>query len=228
MWKDFAFPGLLALFGAAVSIVSVYMGTEGTARRLWWTVAATCVYLAVISYIWGDPVRGPFYGLVHPKKPDTFTVHAVGRANFSIKQLSRGIDFSQVIKLPNRPVKFVARRTWWAGWNCDLSIAVLGEDVELMHHNEVSSNLPPQFDLNFDDRAIEVIEKDNEKPFLQIIQDGDYDIWINTMLVSDSGKGVIITKNGAMRTKAVGDLQDSDFPKRLFKYPSYANRGRRD
>jgi hypothetical protein len=223
MLKDFAFPFLLAF----ISLLPAWfaLNAEGNAKRLWFSVWLALIFIAVLSYIWGDPVRGPFARMIHPHAEDTFAIHAGGVTVLPIKMLSRGIDFSSAIKMKPQPIQLFVKRTWWGGWSCDLTILFNATRVTVMKHNEVSDQMPLQWDVNFDDHAIEVVDNDG-RPMIQVIQDGDYDIYVNAVL-NVNPNGVMIIKGNSLRTKALSKLTENDFPKPIFKHPAYANRGAR-
>lgn len=56
--RDFWFPILLALFGLAGGFLADQ--SEGNGRRFWLSVMGVLLLVSWFSYIWGDPVRGPF------------------------------------------------------------------------------------------------------------------------------------------------------------------------
>ena len=101
--RDYWFPILLTLLGSAVGTAAAM--TEGSARRIWLGLSATLVYLATMSFIFGDPVRGPFYGAIHPSKGAQFKIYAGVTGVYDIKRLAHGIDFSQLVNMPGRPIR---------------------------------------------------------------------------------------------------------------------------
>lgn len=221
MLREFWFPTFLALGGTVSGMVGLF--AEDYARRWCWTLTFFLWFLGGLSYIWGDPVRGPFSRLIHPNAEEKFTLHAGFSMKFPIKQLREGIDFGNVIKIPKQPLNLFVRRNWWSGWDCSLSILIGDERVVLMEHNKISSQVPSGWDVNFDDHSIEVMNADN-LPVLQVIQDGDYDIYVNAVLLTDTG-GAMIMKGSRFEQKPKNRVTRTDFPTVLFKYPSYANRG---
>src|SRR5512146_2506975 len=198
MLRDFWFPVLLTLASVAPGIAGMY--AEGNARRLWWTVTTCLWFLAVMSYIWGDPVRGPFAKLANPRAGDTFTIHAGGSFILPISDLRKGVNFSRAISMPGNPIDLFVKRTWWSGWKCNLTANVDGRAIKLMENNEVGGDLPPGYDLNFDDSAIELITPSGV-PGLQIIQDGDYDIWVNAIIQNRQQGAAMVIKGNSLRMK---------------------------
>lgn len=199
------------------------MAAEGNAKRLWWSVLGVVWLIAWLSYVWGDPVRGPFAKMVHPHASEYFELHAGITLPFPINQLSKGIDLSDQFKIPGDPIQLYVRRTWWGGWKCNLKVRMAGNFVTIMQDNEVSDEVPSGWQVNFDDRAIEVVDE-KERPAIQIIQDGDYNIYINAVLQKQNGN-MLILNGKRLSGKRESDLLPTDFPKTLFKYPAYANRG---
>ncbi len=222
MLKELWFPATLAIVGLIPA--GLAMAGDGNARRLWFTAMGLVWLVAWLSYVWGDPVRGPFFKMTHPASSDTFAIYAGGKANFPVKQLSSGIDLTHAIRIPGEPIHLSVQRHWWSGWDCDLSMVFQGEPpVVLMKHNKVSDQLPTGWDANFDDHAIEVIDHEGV-PILQVIQDGDYDIYVNTV-TSNGPNGVAILKGSKVGFKRRDSLTPQDLPKAMFKYPSVGNRG---
>ena len=85
MLKDFWFPFLLFLAGIPLAVFGSYM--EGNGRRVMFTLTAVMAFAAILSFIWGDPVRGPFANQVHPRAPENFKFQAGVTCTFPIKQL---------------------------------------------------------------------------------------------------------------------------------------------
>jgi NAD(P)-dependent dehydrogenase (short-subunit alcohol dehydrogenase family) len=103
-----------------------------------------------------------------------------------------------------------------------------GNPTVVMEHNKITNELPAGWDINFDDHAIEVVDQQNGyRPMVQVIQDGDYSIWFNAVIVTGP-RSVMVIKDDVLTTKPIRDVTENDFPSRLFRYPAYANRGRRD
>src|SRR5271157_5610452 len=98
--REFWFPILLFLSSIAAGLFAVYVGK--TRRRVMIGASVILFAVAVLAYSWGDPVRGPFTYLVHPRADDKFMFHAGFTTRFPFKRLSEGIDFSRVIRF-NQP-----------------------------------------------------------------------------------------------------------------------------
>lgn len=222
--KDFWFPLLLALFGGTLSMLGI--AAEGNARRHWLAMSIVFVAAAGLAAIYGDPVRGPFFGLTHPSAKDMFTIHAGAAVHLPVKELKDGIDFTKVFGISNDPIRLFVKRTWWSGRRCDLKITThTGQIISLIENNKVTGEAPVGTDINFDDKAIEVVN-DEKFPILQVIWEGDDDIYVNAII--DNGVVATIMKGNSLRIKSVRLLTTDDSEQRIFKYPSYLNRGRRE
>jgi hypothetical protein len=223
MLREFWFPTLLALAGIAVSLLS--FATEGYARRIVLTLAVILCSAAILSYIWGDPVRGPFYKMFRPKATDTFRMHAGATAGFPVPQLAGGIDFSRVIDVPGRPIELWLKKTWWSGLKYRLAARdSLGHVVVLFTDDSVE-RIPAGWDINGDEYAIELVDE-NFLPRLQVIMASDNDIYLN--VVFGNQETVTVLNGNRLEMKPPAALTRRDFPTRLFKFPSYANHGRRE
>lgn len=221
--RDFWFQILLAAAGFVSSLAAGY--AEGNLRRVWWSVAIILWAAAPLSYIWGDPVRGPFARLLHPKSSDTFWLHAGVAVGFPVRQLKDGIDFSRAISLPGKPIELWIRRTWLSGWSYRVAVKSAAGERLIQFTETAIERIPPGWDMNADDNAIELVDQ-NGLPRLQIIQSGDYDVYLNTVLSGD--KQAMVFKDNRLEMKPSKALSRDDYPRRLFKYPSYANRTRRE
>lgn len=84
--------------------------------------------------------------------------------------------------------------------------------------------MPPGWDVNSDDNAVEIVDAKG-LPRLQVIQAGDYDVYINTVLAGE--KQAIVFKDDQLEFKPTNRLTTRDFPTRIFRYPSHAHKGRR-
>jgi len=223
MLRDFWFQFLLFCTGILVSIAGIFV--EGNQRRLVFSLAILFTAAALLSYVWGDPVRGPFAKLIHPGSRDTFWLHAGIAAGFPVQQLKDGVDFSRAINLPGQPIELKIRRTWWSGWEYDLTVkGRLGEKVIALTNKKIEAT-PAGWDSNSDDNAIEIIDEKG-LPRLQVIQAGDYDVYINTVLTGENQ--ALVLKDDRLQFKHPSKLLVTDFPTRLFRYPSYAHKGRRE
>lgn len=70
--RDFWFPLLLGAAGLPTLFFS--SSAIGNARRVMLTITIVCFFLAILSYIWGDPVRGPFANIIRPHDSESFLV----------------------------------------------------------------------------------------------------------------------------------------------------------
>lgn len=198
---------------------------EANQRRVIWTIAFTFWYLAGLSYLWGDPVRGPFAKLIHPRSGETFWLHAGVAVGFPIRQLKDGVDFSRAISLPGQPIELWIRRRWLSRWKYKVAVkAATGEKVIQFTESNIE-RIPPGWDVNWDDNAVELVDQ-NGLPRLQVIQAGDYDVYLNTVLSAE--RQAMVFKDNRLQMKPSIALVPDDYPQRIFKYPSYANRGRRE
>lgn len=109
MLRDFWFQFLLAASGICTGLAGLYF--QENSRRVLLSLTVLLIAAAALSYIWGDPVRGPFAKLVHPGSRDTFWLHAGIATGFPVRQLKDGVDFSKVINLPGKPIELKIRRT---------------------------------------------------------------------------------------------------------------------
>jgi hypothetical protein len=222
MFRDFWFQILLDLAGAAVGFLSI--SAEGTPRRVWASAAVVLFALAAISYIWGDPVRGPFAKLVHPRTGDTFWLHAGVAVGFPVTQLKNGIDFSRAVSMPGQPIRLWVSRRWWSGWRYNLTAMGPNNVPVLQFTNDSIQVIPSGWQLNADDWAVEVVDE-HLLPRLQVIQASDYDVYVNVVLYSATQ--AIVLKDDRLEMKPTNALTGDDFPNRMFKYPAYAHRGER-
>jgi hypothetical protein len=109
------------------------------------------MFLAWLSFVWGDSVRGPFAKLMHPKSQDTFTLHAGGAKRYPIRHLKDGIDFTGMISLPGNPIELRIQRTWWSGWSYKVAIkSERGDEAIKFNNNSIERNIPG-WDINADD-----------------------------------------------------------------------------
>jgi len=208
---------LLAAAGAAVNIVGWY--SDGTARRIAWSIAILSYSLAALSWVWGDPVRGPFAKLIHPGAPDKFRVHAGGIHAFPVNDLKDGIDFSRVIYPPG-PLRLRISRRWLTGMKYDI---VLNGITKI--NSEGVEGLPIGWDVNADDNAVEIVSQ-MSLPLFQVIQDGDYDVYVNAVMGRPGGSFLILSGD-KLSIKPESQVGPEDMPPTIFKYPSYMHRGQR-
>ncbi len=224
--REFWFP--LLLTGLSVFPGYAAMAAEGNAKRVWLSIIGVILLVAWLSWVWGDPVRGPFQKMISPHSQDTFRLNAMGFKTYvPIARLSDGMDFSGMFRIPGNPIKLRIRKTWWSGRHWDLQVALSpsAKYTEIIRDNQVSTEVPDGYDVNFDDHAVELIDRDNQ-PILQVIQDGDYDVYINAVLKNGSHSAMVI-RGTRFTSLPESSVTPNDFPPPLFKYPGYANRGAR-
>ena len=218
---------LLALGGVGATVAAMY--SQGFARKLGWTVVVLCFALSALSYIWGDPVRGPFYGVLRPKAKDTFTVHAGADRLFSFKELAGGISLSEVVNAPPQPLEVWLKKTWWSGLRYRIVVKGQGGAPVVEVNNDSARLSVAGWDMNADDTAIEVVGS-QLTPLVQVVFSSDYDVWINFALTempyTGNPKGrVLIVRGDHLEVKPLTGLRREDLPERVFKYPSYIYRG---
>jgi hypothetical protein len=114
--RDFWFPLLLAVIGV---IPLFFAGSSsGNGRRLVLTITTLFFFAAILSYIWGDPVRGPFANMLHPDDAREFRLIAGVTCFYPVSRLSEGMNFSNCAEFgpPGRePLGVWIRKTWWSG-----------------------------------------------------------------------------------------------------------------
>jgi hypothetical protein len=198
----------------------------GNGRRAVLTVAATLFYAGVLSFVWGDPVRGPFAFLTHPHTPHEFVLNAGVGCPFSVTEFKDGIDFSRCIHVGGEPISLWVKKTWWSGMKVKLTLrdATMGPIVVVDDNVVVNGN---SFDVNYDDYAFEVVGP-TRAPIFQFVIERDYSsVFVNARLYSTDN--ALILKD---RFLGIVSLKEASKPEynldRLFKYPSYARKGERE
>jgi hypothetical protein len=229
MIREFILPALLALASTIPGVLGLY--ASDYARRWLWTATIFLWCLAAVTFIWSDPVRGPFYKATHSKTSDTFKVHGVVTLRFTLKELSRGIDVTERgIKIGNNdpPVQIWVRNNWLFGWKYKISLNVDGQVYDVLDGDDIG-RLPPGWDLNHDESAIEIVNPDR-MPTLQIITGSDYDMYLNLAIISNPNTLIVnntTPQGGRISQKPTRLLRREDLFPLLFQYPSYAHRGQR-
>lgn len=224
--REFWFPLLLSLAGLPFALIGIYV-TSANGRRLMFTVAATLLFLAVLSFIWGDPVRGPFAFIVHPTSPEEFSFQAGVRCSYPVKQLMDGIDFSKCMKMPGQPIQLWVRKTWWAGLNVRMTLMGSESHAVLVYEDKEVKYLDGGFDLNHDDYALELVSATGA-PIFQLIVADDYRVIYMNAIISTGPQSVMVLKDN----RAEGmPIQQANRPEnklgRIFRYPSYMHQGER-
>lgn len=221
MLREFWFPIFLTLAGTVLGVAGTI--SEGTPRKVWLTIAGAVWFAAYLSYIWGDPVRGPFYGLTHPIIKERFNLHAGITVGFPIHELSTGIDFSRAITLgDSSPINLKVTRTWWSGWKYQISLRIDSQHAVDLTQSAING-LPSDWDYNNDDNAVEIVLPDGQ-PVFQLIQSSDYDIYLNMVLSSGADRYTIL--NGST---LLLNVDENRYRKNkltpIFKYPRYLHHG---
>jgi hypothetical protein len=225
--KDFWFPFLLFLSGTAIGFLGLNM--TGNARRVVLSFAALLAFLAVLSFIWGDPVRGPFALMVHSDTPDTFRFQAGAVAcGYPLKSLADGLDFSHCMGIPGKPIQLWVRKTWWSGLQIRLTLMGTGNQPLLIYDGKQIKHMDANFDLNHDDYALELVSP-SRAPLFQLIISEDYNIVYVSALISVEPNTVIVIKEGVLANLAIAEAMKPQYKlDRLFKYPSYTHQGMRE
>jgi len=232
MLKDFWFPVVLGFVGIAAG-GWMAANAEGNARRIWLTFMGAMLLLSWISYLWGDAVRGPFYGVYHPTASKLFSFHlGTNVASYPVSELSEGIGLTGFVHMP---LYLTVKKTWWAGRKYDISLSLKDNTiVQIVKDNKVvPQDMPGGWELNFDDQALEIVtpvafphSQTEIMPILQVVWNGDDDVYVNTFYTSHPSQVTIINEMEIIQ-KPLEYIAPADFPQRLFKYPSYANHGAR-
>ena len=94
--RDFWFPWSLACAGLASAMLGNY--AAGNGRRVMLTLTGLFFLAAWLSYVWGDPVRGPFANLTNPHNPENFTfVAGTNSRIYGVSQLKDGCELGDLI-----------------------------------------------------------------------------------------------------------------------------------
>jgi hypothetical protein len=224
--REFWFPFLLAIVG--VFPLFFAGSATGNGRRLMLTFTVIFMSLAVLSYIWGDPVRGPFANVVHPHdaKNFLFTVGAIS-CGFPVSQLKDGIDFSRCAAIPGQPISIWVKNTWWSGLYVKLMINGPDGKPVLIFDNKALQYGSGDFDVNYDDYAFEMVTSTREPQFQFVIAKDYGRVYLNTRLFAD--KEALILKAGLSASIPIGEANQPQYKlDRIFKYPSYLHQGDRE
>ena len=139
-FRDFWVPFLFVIVGLVPAFLAG--STTGNGRRAMLTLTAFFMFLAVLFYIWGDPVRGPFASLRRPHDATTFVVQAGIACRFPVSQLKDGIDLSTCIYIPGKRIELWIRKTWWSGLYVKLMINGPDGKPIVVFDNNRSNMLP--------------------------------------------------------------------------------------
>jgi hypothetical protein len=228
--REFWIPLLLFLAATALTFVASYSGLLW--RRAMLSAAVIMFALAILVFIWEDPVRGPFAYLVHPRATDKFTVWAGVGFDVPYKELGKGFNLSRLIGLKpkgasHEPFELWLQKNWPIGWRLKLKAYSVQGDLLLSFDEQVIQYQGPGTDLNYDDKALEFIISENGYPAFQLVFAGDGDVYINANLASADGKTATIMNGEKMRVVPTNKLTPEMVSKRIFKYPSYIHKGER-
>jgi hypothetical protein len=223
--REFWFPTLLAIVG----IVPLFFAgsATGNGRRAMLTFTAFFFFLAVLSYIWGDPVRGPFANLFHPSNTQNFTFKAGLTCVYPISQLKDGIDFSRCISVSGQPIELWVRKTWWSGLYVKMTLKGPGGRPIVTFDNQKLQYSQSSLDVNYDDYAFELVGP-TKAPEFQLVISKDYSsIYLNARLIGPNN--MMILKNNEMDFISLDKMEQPEYKlDRIFRYPSYLYQGERD
>jgi hypothetical protein len=188
-------------------------------------LTALCVFIAIVSYLFGDAVRGPFANLTHPR--ETFEFVAGVTCVYPLTQLKNGVDFSPCISMTGQPIELWVQKTWWSGLHVKLTLKDLNGVPVVVFENQKLQLFRSGVDVNYDDYAFELVGP-TQSPEFQLVVTKDYDkIYLNARI--NTGTGMLVLRDRSMRGMS---LQDASKPEnhfdRLFKYPSSIHQGERD
>lgn len=223
--REFWFPALLAIVG----IVPLFFAgsATGNGRRAMLTFTAFFFFLAVLSYIWGDPVRGPFANLIHPGNTQNFAFKAGVTCIYPVSQLKDGIDFSKCISMPGQPIELWIRKTWWSGLYVKMTLKGPGGRPIAIFDNQKLQYNESSFEVNYDDYAFELVGS-TKAPEFQLVISKDYTtIHINARMFGE--RQAMILKDDLMITIRPQEASQPQYKlDRIFKYPSYLYQGERN
>jgi hypothetical protein len=191
------------------------------------TLTALCVFIAIVSYFFGDAVRGPFANLTHPRDRETFEFVAGGTCLYPFAQFKDGIDFSDCIRTPGQPIELWAQKKWWSGLRVKLTLKGPNGVPFAVFENQKLRLFGSSLDVNYDAYAFELVGP-TLSPEFQLVVSKDYDkIYLNARI--NTGTGMLVIRGTSMRAMSFQDASkpESHFD-RLFKYPSSLHHGERD
>lgn len=226
--RQFWFP----LFLTTVGIGPLFFAgsaTENT-RKAMLTFSAFFLFLAVLSYLWGDPVKEPSAFITHPGSPEKFVFYAGVPCVFSVKALADGIDFSKCLRFEGQaqPIELCVRKTWWSGLQVRLVLLGSADHPMVVFEGGGIAYLEEGYDLNHDNFALEVITR-SRAPIFQLVIAEDYeDVCVNA-LIGGGPNEVLVLKNRSFRCISPDHLVlRGNNLDRIFRYPSYMYPGVRE
>ena len=222
--KEFWFPIFLFLAGVIAGFVGLAATANG--RRVLYSFSVLLCAAAILSYIWGDPVTGPFANLIK-ETPKEFVFQAGVTCHFPVRQLAEGIDFSNCLDIrPINPVEVWVSKTWWSGTRIRLTLKEPdGKPYFIFKDGRVVLRKPHTGDFNHDDHAIEFVTE-NRVPYFQLVIANDLSrIYVNAVIPG-------ATTALILRGESMFNVDLRDVPKynlyRIFKYPSDIHEGERN
>lgn len=227
--REFWFPFLLFLAGIPSALIGLYM--TGNGRRVCFTLSALFVFLAVLAYIWGDPVRGPLANLIHPDDASEFTLQAGVGCIYPVSKLKDGIDFSHCVHwgTGTQPIELWVRKTWWSGLEVRATINGPDGKPQIVFDDRKLEYNPGSFDVNYDDFAFEVVDA-RRSPMFQLVIAKDYRaVHMNARLFRSDGRELMVMKDTAMNMVPIQQANQPQYKlDRIFRYPSYVYQGERE
>lgn len=226
--REFWFPLLLTVASLLPAAIGASMTDNG--RRVMWSISAALVFAGVLSFIWGDPVRGPFAHLVR-KLPDDFVFDAGMECHYPIKNLAEGIDLSSCIRFgqEEQPIQLWVKKTWWSGLKAKVTVLKSPDQPALILDNMEIKYLEPGGDLNSDEYAIEMVTP-RRVPIFQLILSKDYKVIYLNAVLEDRAGNFTVFKDRSFLYAAPEEVarRPENRLDRIFKYPSYLYPGERD
>jgi hypothetical protein len=223
--RDFWFPVLLAGLGFPTLFLSA--SATGNGKRVMLTITLLFFCFGILSYIWGDPVRGPFANLLRPHDAENFTIVSGGSTTLPVSQLKDGIDLSRYISIEGHPIDLWIRKTWWSGLY--VKVTLKGHDGKpvLVFDNKSRQYIAKGLDVNYDGYAFEVVDSTKSPRFQLIILQDYSSLYINAQLMGE--KEAIVMKDNVLSIINNEQISQPQYKlDRIFKYPSYIRQGERD
>jgi hypothetical protein len=229
--REFWFPILLAIVGILPLFVAG--SATGNGRRAMLTLAALFFFAAILSFIWGDAVRGPFANMLRPHDAREFTLRAGVNCVYPVSRLSEGIDFSHCASFgpPGRePFEVWIRKTWWSGLVVRVRLKDDQGNVVFVFDNQKLQYSPnSSYDANNDEYAFESVDSTRSPQFQIVIAKDFSTIYINARIPRNKNALLIMKED---RVDFWVPLPEANKPQykldRIFKYPSYVHQGERE
>lgn len=229
--REFWFPLLLALVGVPPFFIANSL--TGNGRRGMLTISALFFFAAVLTYIWGDPVRGTFAYLRRPNSSDWFELRiGSNHFHFPVANLKDGINVGSLIHysdIPNQPMDVWVRKTWWSGLRVKITLRNVGDGkpVLVFDNNKLQYN-DSHFDVNYDDYSFEIVSA-TKVPVFQFVISKDYRwMYLSARVTIYPTVVMVINDNGVSWVPPEQAKQPEYRLERIFKYPSYIYQGERN